>query len=157
MVNEDIYVWFRFIPWIVTILISPDILPSPWSVLFLGVCPDVQLSSMMNRESVSPRIPVSSKSRLTICGWHYTCCLFCHNLRLFCSVRCIDKAALAVSDRLCWLDIFVLMECWYDNFIHALYAAKTPVVSVCELCWKCINIFNFQNLVNIFSAKYLYH
>ena len=41
--------------------------------------------------------------------------------------------------------------------IHTLYAAKTLVMSVCESYWKCTNIFNFRNLLNIFSAKYLYH
>ena len=108
--------------------------------------------------TVSPRIPVSSKSRLTICGWHYTCCLFCHNLRLFCSLF-TNLAVLAVSHWLCWLDIFVsgLRNVDVTKFIHTLYAAKTPVMSVCESCWKCINIFNFRNLVNIFSTKYLYH
>ena len=74
--------------------------------------------------TVSPRIPVSSKSRLTICGWHYTCCLFCHNLRLFCSFRCIYKSCCAGSLALIVLTGHIcvwFMECWCNKpFIHCM-------------------------------------
>ena len=73
--------------------------------------------------TVAPRIPVSSKSRLTICGWNYTCCLLSYNLLP--SIKTVLLSQMYLQVLLRWQSCpwivltghlaCLAMECWCDK------------------------------------------
>ena len=133
---------------------SPNILPSPWSVLCLGgtaFCyPDIQLPSMMNQESHGECHLSRAPSEL---GRPYLQGIQCHRGwqsvgDIICAVYSattldcfahsdvfMNLAVLAVSHRLYWLDIFVsgLRNVNVTNHSYIVcFAHCLPIL----LCWQ---------------------